>query len=423
MPRVKVDPTRDHVYYEGGPYVSTLYRFNTQTGKLVEVVKLPYRADETAFGPEGLVYVRSLGSVGRYHPITWNEVPFDYGVHVLALTGRPGSGFSVSRDELIGGLKLYDEPGAKGFQDGIRVSLSGEVSVLSNIYNPKRMAESGHRLDSGIDQRLLRLQQLMGYRPIRFPGRGPGGQATVWVFTSRGELKGKDVVPGMQSGSCGVATDVEGNVYVGFAGTPAVAGKPFLKGTGALVKFPPTGGKFLGDWGRQVPLTDVPLRPNEFFVVSDDRPDPMIGTYRYRKSLNREEGITGAYGYRIWAEGALWAYPGLSSLVPLRTCTCPNNRFALDYYARSFIPETYRFSVGVCDTNGNKIVHIGRYGNEDSRGPGSPVSVGGDEIAFAFPCLLTVKDGELYVSDSGNDRMVQVLLDYHVEETLSMPGG
>ncbi len=422
MPRVKVDPTRDHVYYEGGPSIRTLYRFDTRSGKLIEGVRLPYQADEMAIGPNGLMYVRALGSVGRFDPITWREVPFDYGVHLIPLWGRRGSGFTFG-NQIIGGLKLYDEPGAKAFQDGIGVNLNGEVSVLSNIYDPKTIGGLTTEIrGSSSYQRLMRLQQLTGYRPLRFPGRSQAGQSTVWVFNSRGELKSKDVIAGLQVGSCGIQTDVEGNLYVGFAGTPAVDGKPFLPGTGAVVKFVPTGGKFFGDWATKLPLKELPSRSPDFFVASARRTD-VPATRLFLK--RRDFFLPGQAAHKLWVKGALWAYGGLSSMVTVKSgsCTCPNNRFALDYYARSFIPETYRFSVGVVDTNGNLITRIGRYGNEDSRGPGNPVLVGGDEIAFAFPCFVAVKDGELYVSDSGNDRMVQVFLEYHREETLNIPAG
>ena len=279
----------------------------------------------------------------------------------------------------------------------------------------------GTYIDGNVYQRLVKLQQLMGYRPLRFAGRNLSAQATVWVFTPRGELKSKDVIPGLQIGSCGIQTDVAGNIYVGFAGTPQVDGRPYLPNSGSVIKFPPTGGKLLGDWATRIPLNETPPRPPDFFVASAGmKPDMLLGR---RSGFKARASLTQPTGHKIWAQGALWAYGGLSSMVTLKmpSCSCPNNRFALDYYARSFIPETYRYSVGVVDTNGNKIMHIGRYGNEDSRGPGSPVSIGGDEIAFAFPCFVSIKDGELYVSDSGNDRMVQVLLNYHVEETLSTP--
>jgi hypothetical protein len=52
-------------------------------------------------------------------------------------------------------------------------------------------------------------------------------------------------------------------------------------------------------------------------------------------------------------------------------------RSGLDWYKRSFVPEAYRHSIEVLDTNGNVVVHIGRYGNLDScDGPKSRISVG-----------------------------------------------
>jgi hypothetical protein len=45
----------------------------------------------------------------------------------------------------------------------------------------------------------------------------------------------------------------------------------------------------------------------------------------------------------------------------------------LDYFARSFAPELGRYSVAALDSNGNLVLHIGRYGNCDSAGPKSLV--------------------------------------------------
>ena len=114
----------------------------------------------------------------------------------------------------------------------------------------------------------------------------------------------------------------------------------------------------------------------------------------------------------------LWRYPGLSTQRNCGGCICPRAAFDVDVYGRVFVPESYRFSVGVCDTNGNPVMHIGRYGNADSgRGPNSPIPVPGDIAFSSSDYVCTVSDKWLYVSDTGNWRVVRIKLGYHAEQT------
>jgi hypothetical protein len=93
-------------------------------------------------------------------------------------------------------------------------------------------------------------------------------------------------------------------------------------------------------------------------------------------------------------------------------------RFHLDWYKRVFVPEAYRHSIGVLDTAGNLIMHIGSYGNFDSGdGPGSRVPVGGDGIGLTLPRFVSGTDNYLCFDDWG-ERLVVLKLGYHAEESV-----
>ena len=85
-------------------------------------------------------------------------------------------------------------------------------------------------------------------------------------------------------------------------------------------------------------------------------------------------------------------------------------RLAVDPYGRVFVPNPFRFSVEMLDTNGNQIERIGRYGNAGSAGPGSRVPE--PEIAFAWPRSASVAEGKLYVTDTLNGRVVVIGFDH-----------
>jgi hypothetical protein len=131
-----------------------------------------------------------------------------------------------------------------------------------------------------------------------------------------------------------------------------------------------------------------------------------------------------------WAEGAEWLYGGLGYGGQGGSCVCWHARFQLDYFARSFAPETRHFSVAVLDSGGNLILRIGKYGNvDDGRpqiadgGPDNPRSIGGDEVALSHSAYLGVHtDRRLFIHDAGNSRIVSVKLDYHATQTVRLVG-
>ena len=155
-------------------------------------------------------------------------------------------------------------------------------------------------------------------------------------------------------------------------------------------------GRFLSpDGGIPIPLnkSDFPTRPME---------------------------IKGAYNPGFWVENCEWMYGGVGyGGFNGPVCGCWFARFKLDYFARSFVPETLQFSVAVLDSNGNLILKIGQYGNEDSKGKESKEPLGGDEVGLFHPCFVsTHTDHRVFISDIGNEKVVSVKLKYAVNEML-----
>jgi hypothetical protein len=109
-----------------------------------------------------------------------------------------------------------------------------------------------------------------------------------------------------------------------------------------------------------------------------------------------------------WVENCRWLYAGASPIVP-GGCSCPYLRHHTDWYKRSFVPEAYRHSFGVLDTNGNLLMHLGRYGNADC-----------ESVSFSYAPCITGTDNYLCVSDPGNERLVVMRLDYHTRETVQV---
>lgn len=234
------------------------------------------------------------------------------------------------------------------------------------------------------------------------------------VFAADGTRK-RTLVDGLGHGDCGLGVDPRGNVYLGlnlkpkdqpfpaeFAGKlppepwvwwrgkqrPAPWCYPYYNAYlfhwGAVFKFGPEGGTV---YGHSPNGTKEP--PPAALKLEAAPPDAQAFASGY---LARE----------IKVKGALWRHPGFA-IVPTSDlnwgdpcCMCMVSHLAVDGYGRVFVPNAFRFCVEVLDTNGNLLGRVGRYGNADA---------GGQEVAFAWPAIVAVADGKLYVSDSLNQRI------------------
>ena len=238
------------------------------------------------------------------------------------------------------------------------------------------------------------------------------------VYGPDGSLKLQGLVTGLSNGASDIEVDRDGAIYVlehikrkdeqvpawasGIANplsfvrdqlTPYEGYRPYppdprglvAQEWGALLKFEPSGGK-------------VDYLPANQFEGCD---------YIWEDGFLHKGGVS--------FEGLVWLGPGASRVVA-GGCRCYSGRFDQDGWARSFVPQTHRFCVGVVDKAGNEITRIGSYGNFDSAGPDSAIPV--PDIPLWWPNWVGVSDTALYIADNANLRLLKVRLNYHTEETV-----
>jgi len=314
---------------------------------------------------------------------------------------------------------------------------------------------------SGINSNKVMTKGYRGYGPnLGIPGIAVGAEGDVYVmrssnggnadaygarvdvFGADGKPKKESIIDGMGCGDCGVGVDVAGNIYVGANVKPAdkpyptaFMGKLPAKGWtywnkereipwcypylneylfhwGSVFKFSSAGGAFYGQapWNLKDPKYGQP-KPADILANA-----PADAT-SYRSSY---------LSFEVKESGAVWRYAGFGiipsssdGLMPDPGCVCHQGHIAVDAYGRVFVPDVFRFSVEMLDTNGNQIARIGRYGNVDSAGPGSKVP--DPEIGLVWPAFVSVGGGELFISDAVNQRVVVVKFDYAAQETRAIP--
>ncbi len=429
--KVVCDPTREHVYYANSHF------FDLKTGEYLGKFKTNhYSLDDIDFCKRG--YMHGHANPGFDFPGVWRvdpgqgtmlkdrngnssgvtyypEVPYDYGVESK---GRYSGGWT-------GILPVKDQPGAKYFQDGVGVSMAGEVVEECNIYYLPKMEEEGYEFMQGgmMDNRRKGVYgggKNMGYadwirrvqdrqkqgEEVYFIRRTPGVSlvgATAWTFERTGELRGECAALAGRL-MAGVRIDEEGYLYFLHNRPRLVDGKRFLAGRVGrfgdpkYVKSP-----FTGTFMKVKPPARVLLAKSVVLMEpAPDRPADLIDT----------GGFADPEGARGWVEGAKWLYAGGSPIVA-GGCSCPTSRFHLDWYKRSFVPEAYRHSLAVLDTSGNLIMHLGRYGNHDDANAMKP---GDTDIPMFLARFIGGTDNYLAFEDWG-ERLVVLKLDYHAGET------
>ncbi len=439
--KVVCDPVREQVYY------SHAYRFDLRTGNFLGTVRGNTRGgpirvryssfDDLGFDKYGYMHggiangmpaPRPCG-IARINPEvhetftslhrdpfhTYAEVPYDYGIEARGWKGiipvyktdhhgwTWGMGTNIRGDLAI----VKDIEFVPGMPD-----LSFE---LQNAPSAQRAKEGGRPSSDGSKyaafMRALQERQKSGeefYSVKRRPGTRIT-QGTIFTWDRTGEVRSEGVASaGVGAGTLSVQLDRLGNMYFCCANQGRTStGRAFMGGnsgwfgnekrtsptsTGVYVKAKPRDVLFMYENGT-TPLDPVPDRPADMFDKGG-------------KS-------------KVWAKNAEWIYAGASPF-PIPTCSCPQLRADLDWYDRSYVPESYRHSIGILDTNGNLILHVGQYGNHDSaNGPKSKVPVGGDGIASTFIRFVSTTDNYLVFGDWG-ERLVVLKLNYHAEETVGI---
>jgi hypothetical protein len=383
--RMHVDRRTGLLYVEGSqPPVNTqhfahLNRIDPETGA-VSVVPLPFSANDFTLDDWGHLYLRAGGIIGRYDLDSMREVPFDYGEERRGVKGTFGerSGNLISA-LVLDGSATGGSSGGHWWQSGMRVNSLGDLVV-----------------GWGIGKDRANIQRI-------YPGRSTG--RAISVFDKHGKPILLDALQGAPNGF-GTLIDNQRNLYSVFQGA-RVYGKnsKALQGTGSLMKFKPGEGKFLAAHGAAIPLGDRPVA-----------------------GLPSVQPIQG--GHKMYVEGAEWIFPGAGFAPFPGDCLCWNSLFALDHFGRFFVPQHLRQQVAVLDTNGNLVVQVGRYGNVDDGVPlvedprfrsEPPRSIGGDEVALAYPCYVgTHSDRRLFIADGGNDCIRSVKMGYHVDVRLPL---
>ena len=352
-----------------------------------KIINLPINPLEVAFDLEGLIYLRTMNVVSRFNMDTWKEVPFDYGTESDSV-GNDGGVGGVS-SPVVGALMVPAINAVCYHQSGFDVNMNGDVIVAC-----KNNAASS-KSDGWGNEGMSSVKIYCKYDPIMFPGRLESSTAIcIHVWDKHGKQKLVDVVPGAPKAD-GVFMDINNNIYMQATPPRKINNKELDDGmSSTLFKFKANKGKFLSEGEAPVPLppTEIPKRSQD-----------MRG---------------------MWAENSEWAYGGVGygGFNGSRVgggCACWFTRFKLDYFARSFTPEPMQYSVSVLDSSGNLILRIGRYGNADSAGPKSKEPLGGDEVGLFHPSFIgTHTDHRLFISDIGNERIISVKLEYHINKII-----
>jgi hypothetical protein len=435
--KVMCDPVREHLYFKKS------YIFDLPTGKLVGVLRLPGATDDIAFDKYGYMHGHFnpcffMQGVGRFDParasrsgdknrpvLSYPECPYDYG---------------IEKGRFAGILPVKDQNGAKGFQDGLGVNMRGDIVVESNIYHVPRMEEEGwnfaaraivasRQAGDYVDgsrgraynnfaaySKMIQNKEKRGeeiYFVRRVPGVALAG-ATVWTYERSGELR-RECAGTVGELIAGVQMDEDGCLYFTNNRLRAYQGRQFLAGRGGVVgspkaKFNPYVSTLMKTAGHTkvlkakstIPLEPIPERPADLL---DHGIWPIAGD--------------GSGGTRCWVDAAEWLYAGAGSMVG-QVCSCPSSRFCLDWYKRVFTPEAYRRSLAALDTNGNLIMHIGRYGNfDDAAGGRNGCKPGGTDIGVMLSRFIAASDNYMVFDDWG-ERLVVMKLDYEEEATVPL---
>jgi len=401
---VTSDPTHRYVTLNCGGTVV----IDDRTGKVLR----PGKARGTCtMGPDGLIYVMgSEGNIRRY-TMDGEEVPFaavkagtwlmkhdEKGRPVVAreLTGRlPGWGVSFKTLEWpVTGQGLPTAPsGTSGNERDFTIDRKGNIYVKNRgcrYHGPMKVDvydSDGRYLRTAIWE--------MGDR-----GYGPRLDAHGNLYCVMGVVRKDGNVPDVYK-----SVDLYRNLFA------------------SLVKFSPKGGALWTTTGPQYA---------EHFGFARPELGMDKGTVHVVGTRGAEPGKT--------LEGALWWRPGFSAYNTVQ-CHCNGHSFDVDPFGRTFYPDMLRFQVGVLDSNGNEILRFGSYGNRDQRGPHSWVRDPADgrlrppqngdpeeierpfaepEFAFAFLNGVAVGGSHLYATDTLNQRLLRIRMDYAAEASCAI---
>jgi outer membrane protein assembly factor BamB len=383
---LSVDRARGEVYVRGNGFPGRHYRIDAETGKLKDEIDLSFKryalyGPQLVAGPDGNLYVFGWASGARKgllrfapdgKPLNWegqntNIIPFD-GIRNFQNRGMA--------------LRPFAPP------EELYLMVPGDY--LSD--NPKDLGR---------------------YVSLNVVGQdGKPRRTVIWQCFN-------GAVPRL---------DAKGNIYIADLVKPVDRSYPeFFDGKippppencesgdafwyshmyGSIIKFPPEGGIIWFD--KNLPKSVVGEPPAELLAK------PKMP---FKKHIGVNPHLTGEI------QGALWTrfgYAPYSGRVIGNTshCSCEGHGFDVDAFGRVFFPNAGRFRVEVVDTNNNPITTFGKYGNEDSGGPGATVKT--PDIPLAWPSYVAVSDRFAFVADTVNRRVVKVKLGYAAEASCAVP--
>jgi hypothetical protein len=366
--RVAVDNDRG-VIYAGREGLS---RLDCRTGQSDKTFQMEGHIFDHAMGPDGLLYINAgRGSeIFRINPVDGKVVPFKKEHTFPIPEGYKYRPMPYFRGD-IGAVFI----GNYDFNTGGCMDMGLHISPYS-----------GGRIVCGNGEFFVKWAKEKGFDKASGPENGKAKETYVHIFDHDGKMLAFDAVGDIGSAQ-GVVMDRDGNIYVaktdllppgqawpdGIKDAPKGAGGRIWGGAkGLLVKYRGLGDKYplnVGA-GMKIDKTDLP--------------------------------------------GALWAY-GMGGQTHGRTCMCGYARFAMDASSRLWIPANHVFSVRVLDSNGNRILRIGRYGNVDDADPKH------GKIHFAWLRAVAASDSAMYAADAGNSRILKAALSYAVEDAVALP--
>jgi hypothetical protein len=330
--------------------------------------------------------------VARFDPMTWREIPWDYGIEMNNLQFD----YDTKSVNLVSGLPT---PGHRSFNfwhlGGMDISVKGHLVITTcNGFDMENLPQ-------GEPGEVHKKVEGKPYKPIIYPGRMRWGEIHIW--DKYGKVIFEDAVPGMGHLN-GIAIDQEDNIYMLTAARRVINGKQ----TDPAIGYDASG-----------TVLKVPAGKNKTYTSTKNISFPLPSTMLPNRSIDIQGMTTG------WVEGAEWFYGGVGFCLP-KGCVCANTRFSKDYFNRSFAPEPQNYSVAVIDSSGNLILRIGKYGNvEDGKpliaegGPKDTRSIGGDEVGLFYACYVASHtDKRLFIADAGNTRILSVKLGYNTEEKI-----
>ena len=430
VPRATVNRA-DEELYAGS--LGGICRFDGKTGEMDPTWKTKgkwgrpdtfgKKYGDTVVGPDGLLYIR-VGAHERYLMRTDRDgkiIPFKENVFPLKnVHNFDGKRFS----DRYGGPHWDIKPGClitgsmgsgNTYMNGIDVTEDGTILLdlhswqVKDLSDPKAMRVA---LADTNKARKAAADLGVDFLPEDDPkGRKRYGGYMLSVWKNDGTLVTRDAVEGKGIGD-GAYMDRDGNIYL-------VQGGAWPEGQKTLdgITDVESGGRGRSPWGGAGSLIKFRGRGGTYPVGKFYGKMGYYGGSAKPAPADAMKMTFGGGNDPIAVSGAEWAY-GVTNQSS-NDCNCPHARFYLDPWARSWLPANALCSVVVLDSNGNRVVRLGKYGNVDDTE--ADVKAKRDGLRFIWVRAVTTSDTALYAMDYGNRRILKAALSYAAEEELPLP--